>query len=197
MEESPRTQAKGHKVLPSLVSPYRGKSTEDLSRNKPPELHLSKETENWQNMSSMVIENNALLQNLQQKFPGEYRCKSEDLATSRDDTTQTSDSLQNLEDSSTQTDVSFSAFEISETETTNILPGNTAEGDENIITKKLVPVKETVNFFDRLSREPSPVKQNNSEASSEKQKDRSEFSSIQEKNISWRNQRNVKFNTRV
>lgn len=171
VEESPRTQAKGHKVLPSLVSPYRGKSTEDLSRNKPPELHLSKETENWQNMSSMVIENNALLQNLQQKFPGEYRCKSEDLATSRDDTTQTSDSLQNLEDSSTQTDVSFSAFEISETETTNILPGNTAEGDENIITKKLVPVKETVNFFDRLSREPSPVKQNNSEASSEKQKD--------------------------
>lgn len=170
-EESPRTQAKDHKVLPSLVSPYRGKSAEDLSRNKPPELHLSKEAENWQNMSSMVIENNALLQNLQQKFPGEYQCKSEDLATRRDDTTQTSDSLQDLEDSSTQTDVSFLAFEMSETDTTDIHPENTSEMDENIITKKLVPVKETVNFFDRLSREPSPVKHNNTEASSQKKKD--------------------------
>lgn len=169
-EESPRTQTKGHKVLPSLVSPYRGKSAEDLSRNKPPELHLSKETENWQNMSSMVIENNALLQNLQMKFPGEYQCKSEDLATRRDDTTQTTDSLQDLEDSSTQTDVSFLAFEMFETETTDIHPENT-EVDENIITNKLVPVKETVNFFDRLSREPSPVKQNNTEASSQKKND--------------------------
>lgn len=81
------------------------------------------------------------------------------------------DSFQNFEDSSIQIDVSFFVFEIFEIEIINIFLGNIVEGDENIIIKKLVFVKEIVNFFDRLSRELLFVKQNNLEVSFEKQKD--------------------------
>lgn len=81
------------------------------------------------------------------------------------------DSFQNFEDSSIQIDVSFFVFEIFEIEIINIFLGNIVEGDENIIIKKLVFVKEIVNFFDRLSRELLFVKQNNLEVSFQKQKD--------------------------
>lgn len=81
------------------------------------------------------------------------------------------DLFQNFEDLSIQIDVSFFVFEIFEIEIINIFLGNIVEGDENIIIKKLVFVKEIVNFFDRLSRELLFVKQNNLEVSFEKQKD--------------------------
>lgn len=81
------------------------------------------------------------------------------------------DSFQNFEDSSIQIDVSFFVFEIFKIEIINIFLGNIVEGDENIIIKKLVFVKEIVNFFDRLSRELLFVKQNNLEVSFQKQKD--------------------------
>lgn len=165
------TRVRDNKVLPALAAPYRAKSTEDLSRGRSTALHLSEDTENWQNMSSIVIENNARLQHLQERLPGEYRCHSEDLSMQRDDTTQTSASLQDLEDSSTQTDVSFLNLEQSETETTDVIPENQTEVDENIITRKLEPVRDTVDYFDRLSREPSPVKQNKTQASLEKKSD--------------------------
>ncbi|XP_061168862.1 uncharacterized protein LOC133178120 [Saccostrea echinata] len=153
------THAKDNRVLPGLDSPYRAKSTEELTRGRTTELHLTEDTENWQNLSSIVIENNARVQNLQQRLPGEYRYGSIDAVSAhRDDTTQTSTSLQNLETSSTQTDISFPTLTLSEVETTEVLP-DLSEVDGNINTESLGNVRDTVDYFDRLSREPSPAKQ--------------------------------------
>lgn len=63
VEEFLRIQVKGYKVLLLLVFLYRGKSIEDLLRNKLLELYFFKEIENWQNMLFMVIENNVFFQN--------------------------------------------------------------------------------------------------------------------------------------
>lgn len=63
VEEFSRIQVKGYKVLLFLVFLYRGKSIEDLLRNKLLELYFFKEIENWQNMLFMVIENNVFFQN--------------------------------------------------------------------------------------------------------------------------------------
>lgn len=63
VEEFLRIQVKGYKVLLFLVFLYRGKSIEDLLRNKLLELYFFKEIENWQNMLFMVIENNVFFQN--------------------------------------------------------------------------------------------------------------------------------------
>lgn len=63
VEEFLRIQVKGYKVLLFLVFLYRGKSIEDLLRNKLLELYFFKEVENWQNMLFMVIENNVFFQN--------------------------------------------------------------------------------------------------------------------------------------
>ncbi|XP_062569884.1 LOW QUALITY PROTEIN: uncharacterized protein LOC134231950 [Saccostrea cucullata] len=153
------THAKDSRVLPGLDSPFRAKSTEELPRGRPTELHLTEDTENWQNLSSIVIENNARLQNLQQRLPGEYQYGSVDsVSAHRDDTTQTSTSLQNLETSATQTDISFPTLTLSEVETTEVLP-DLSEVDGNINTESIGNVRDTVDYFDRLSREPSPVKQ--------------------------------------
>ncbi|XP_056022317.1 uncharacterized protein LOC125649680 isoform X7 [Ostrea edulis] len=153
------THVKGNRVLPGLDSPYRAKSTEELTRAHPVELHLSEDTETWQNLSSIVIENNARLQNLQNRLPGEYQCRSVEISTQRDDTTQTTTSLQDLETSSTQTDISFLTLVLSDTQTTDLLPSDLTEVDGNIVSEKQRPVRESVDYFDRLSREPSPVKQ--------------------------------------
>lgn len=63
VDEFLRIQVKGYKVLLLLVFLYRGKSIEDLLRNKLLELYFFKEIENWQNMLFMVIENNVFFQN--------------------------------------------------------------------------------------------------------------------------------------
>lgn len=63
VDEFLRIYVKGYKVLLFLVFLYRGKSIEDLLRNKLLELYFFKEIENWQNMLFMVIENNVFFQN--------------------------------------------------------------------------------------------------------------------------------------
>ena len=105
-------------VLPSLDSPYRAKSIGDVSQPaRDTELNLSEEADNWLNLSSMVNETSAMIQNIQDKShdghqnPGTNHDRSTNLIHQsrgnnptevQDDVTQTGSSLLDLHTSECQ-----------------------------------------------------------------------------------------------
>ncbi|KAJ8309143.1 hypothetical protein KUTeg_014017 [Tegillarca granosa] len=99
-------------VLPALESDYRAQSMVNIGEAPgPAQLNLSEGTEEWYNLSHMVLENKTILKNINQNIPGMNVQQNTDssvcTANNQDDSTQTGGSLINLQSSGIQTDELF------------------------------------------------------------------------------------------
>ncbi|OWF35730.1 hypothetical protein KP79_PYT10774 [Mizuhopecten yessoensis] len=126
VECSAKSQEESH-VLPALASPYRAQSMGDINpADSSITLTLPEGTENWENLSHMVIESTTLINNINQKIAGVNTtpCSSKEMLNShsittgsrparlqanvnmesQDDTTQTTRPLTDLHDLAIQTD---------------------------------------------------------------------------------------------
>ncbi|XP_069119081.1 uncharacterized protein [Argopecten irradians] len=129
-------------VLPALASPYRAQSTGNINPvDSSIILTLPESTENWENLSHMVIESTALINNINQDIQGVHtnpRSSGEVQSTSpltsrpkpvnkqnnpdivaHDDATQTTGSLTDLHNLAIQTDEEWISFDREDSPSSN------------------------------------------------------------------------------